>query len=611
MMNVNSKNIFARLSATTYVAAGIFCFTLLVFAFSQVRQITDSNYSMLLSQSLVEHGTFKLDNYNIPRLEPFNRGYFTSNGAIYQLELANNHIYYHLPPGSSVLSAPYVALTRLFGLKATNPDGTYNREGETKIEASLAALLMATLAVIFFYTARLLLPIAWSACLAIGATLGTQIWSTASRAMWTDTWGILLLGIVILMLVAHETRRRTLNPIWLATLLSWTYFVRPTNAIHILAITAYLLIYHRRLFIPYALTGALWFAGFVFYSWHNFRQLLPSYYQSSRLNFSVFWTALAGNLISPARGLLVYVPVLLFVAYLLVRYWRYVKFQRLVILSLAIICGHLVAVSGFPHWWGGHSYGPRFTTGLVPWLVLPAILGVEALLAWRREHQASVRQSAGWRAQLITGALLLFVSMFIHARGAMSHETWLWNTRPIGVDEHPERLWDWREPQFLAGWVASPLPQSYPLVAGYIDFSTGDADKYLWYGWADREERFRWTDGKEATVVFGLNPVTDIRLAMKLGPFLSKPEMSEQRVHLILNGRQIETLVLNEEKANEYRLLLPKNLLREKNLLTFRLPDANSPRAFGKGEDPRQLGIAMYWMQLQPHASATQSDAGQ
>ncbi len=599
-MNTKSKLSLARLSATNCVAIGIFCFTLIIFAFSQVRQITDSNYSMLLSQSLVEHGTFKLDNYNLPRLEPFNRGYFTSNGAIYQLELANNHIYYHLPPGSSVLSAPYVALVRLFGIKATNADGTYNQAGETKIEASLAGLLMAALSVIFFYTARLLLPIVWSAAVAIGATLGTQVWSTASRAMWTDTWGILLFGVVILILLAHETGKRQLSPLWLATLLAWTYFVRPTNAVHIIAVTIYLFIYHRKVFIPYALTGAAWFAGFVFYSWHNYHQLLPSYYQSSRLNFSVFWTALAGNLISPARGLLVYVPVLLFVVYLVARYWKRIKFQRLVVLSLVVIVGHLIAVSGFPHWWGGHSYGPRFTTGLVPWLVLPAILGVEAWLSWRREHQSTQRERVRWRVQLTTGAALLFVSMFIHARGAMSHQTWLWNTRPIGVDERPERLWDWREPQFLAGWVSSPLPQEYPLVAGYIDFSTADADKYLWYGWAGREERFRWTDGKEATIVFGLSPVSDIRLAMKLGPFLSPPRLSEQRVSLILNGQQLETLFLKEEKADEYKLLLPKNLLREKNVLAFRLPDANAPRAFGLGEDPRQLGIAMYWMQLQP-----------
>lgn len=607
---MSTKLNIVRFSATTWIAVAIFSFTLIVMAFSQVRQVTDSNYSMLVSQSLIEHGSFKLDAYALPRLEPMNRGYYMSDGVIYQLELANNHIYYHLPPGSSVLSVPYVALMKLVGIKATNPDGTYSPSGEAKIEASLAGLLMAMLAVIFFYSARTVLPNAWSVVIALGATFGTQSWSTASRAMWTDTWGIVLLGVVVLMLLAQETGKRRLNPIWLASLLAWTYFVRPTNAVHIIAITVYLLSYHRKLFTAYAVTGMVWFAGFIAYSWHNYHRLLPSYYQSNRLNFSVFWTALAGNLVSPARGLLVYVPVLFFVGYLLARYWRHVQYQRLVVLSLAITLGHLVAVSGFPHWWGGHSFGPRFMTGLLPWLVLLAILGIEAMLRWRQEQQGTTRPAALWRTQLIAGGVLLFISMFINARGAMSHSTWLWNTRPIGVDERPARLWDWREPQFLAGWVPSPMPGEFPLVSGYIDFSTPDADKYLWYGWASREERFRWTDGKEATMVFGLDPVTGVQLDMKLGPFLPAGKLNEQRVYLNLNGQLIETLVLKEAKAGEYKLLLPKNLLRERNLLTFGLPDANAPRAFGLGDDPRQLGIAVYWIQLQPHVISSQQSLG-
>jgi hypothetical protein len=598
-----------RLSAQTWIAVGLFCFTLLVFALSQVRQVTDSNYSMLVSQSLIEHGSFKLDAYPLPRLDPMNRGYYTSNGAIYQLELANNHIYYHLPPGTSVLSVPYVALMKLFGIKATNADGTYNRTGETMIEVSLAGILMAALAVVFFYTALLVLPLKWSVVVALGATFGTQAWSTASRALWTDTWGIVLLGLAVLMLVAHETEKRRLNPIWLASLLAWTYFVRPTNAIHIIAITVYLLVYHRKLFLPYAVTGAVWFAGFVAYSWHNYHQLLPNYYQSSRLNFSVFREALAGNLLSPARGLLVYVPVLLFVGYLLVRYWRYVRFQRLIVLSLAITIGHLIAVSGFPHWWGGHCFGPRFTTGLLPWLVLPAILGIDALLRWRAERRQEMRP-APWRDQLVMGCALLLISMFINGRGAMSHATWLWNSRPIGVDEHPERLWDWRQPQFMAGLMPQPLPRYFPPANGYIDFSTTDADQYLWYGWSGREERFRWTDGKEAALIFGLDNVTDTLMDIKLGPFLPKGKMNEQRVQLILNGQQLETLALTTEEANDYKLMLPVNLLRAQNLLVFRLPDANSPRNFGMGDDPRQLGVAMYWIQLLPQATASGNHAG-
>jgi hypothetical protein len=190
--------------------------------------------------------------------------------------------------------------------------------------------------------------------------------------------------------------------------------------------------------------------------------------------------------------------------------------------------------------------------------------------------------------------------MFINARGATSHATWLWNTRPIGVDERPERLWDWREPQFLAGWVSSPLPQKYHPLTGLIDFSTYDSDKYVWYGWADPEERFRWTDGKEAALIFALDPLVDIKLDVKLGPFLPPGKMDEQQVYLTLNGQRIETLTLKEDKAGEYRWILPKNQLRERNVLVFGLPDATSPKSLGVNDDPRELGIAIFWMHVQP-----------
>ncbi len=320
---------------------------------------------------------------------------------------------------------------------------------------------MALLSVIFFYTARLLLPVSWSVVVAFGGALGTQVYSTASRALWSETWGILLLGVVIFLLVRSETGKRRFNPVLLASLLSWMYFVRPTFSVHILAVTVYLFIYHRRLFLRYAVTGATWLMVFVIYSWSNFGQLLPNYYRASRLQFDIFWEALAGNLVSPSRGLLVYVPSLLFVAYLLARYRRQLVHQRLVWLSLAIITGHLVVISSFSHWWGGHSFGPRFTTGLVPWFVLLGILGIRAMLNWR-EQSASDPTRAGWRVQLACGALLLLMSAFINTRGATSHATWLWNMRPLEIDQHPERLWDWSQPQFLAGILPTPPAKETP-----------------------------------------------------------------------------------------------------------------------------------------------------
>jgi hypothetical protein len=450
-MNKSWRHKFSAHRRDALIGFLIFAVTLLTFLISRVHQLADSKYSMVVTQSLIEHGSFALDNYALPRLEPRERGDYVLNGDIYQLEWINAHLYYYLPPGSSILSVPYVALLNVFGISAVNKDGTYNIENDLKLQVSLAALLMAMLASIFYFTSRLALPRFWSVLIALGSAWGTQVWSTASRALWSDTWGIFLLGVVVCMLLADAACKHRLRPRLLASLLAWMYFIRPTYAVPILAITVYMLVYHRRLFVWYAVTGILWFAGFIWYSWHNFGQMLPNYYLASRLTFSSFWEALAGNLISPARGLLIYVPVLFFVAYLLVRYRKSLIFPRLALLSLIIIVAHWIITSGFPHWYGGHSYGPRLMTGVVPWFVLLGILGVQAML-WEREKRATVNPRAGWRIQNALGAALLLMSMTINAFGATEHATSLWNIRPVDVDQQPARIWDWRHPQFLAKW---------------------------------------------------------------------------------------------------------------------------------------------------------------
>ena len=554
---------------------------------------------MVASQSLLEHGTLSLEHYALAvNAPPRDRGYYVSPGLIYQLELVNGHILYHLPPGTSVLSAPYVGLMKAVGISPTNPDGTYNLSGEVKIEFTLAGILMAALATLFYYTARLVLPRYLSIVVSLGGTLGTQVMSTASRALWSDTWGIVLLGVVLWMLLAQEMGKRRLNPILFASFVGWLYFIRPTYAVHILAITVYVFIFYRQLFIKYALTGAFWFIAFVAFSMHYHGRLLPSYYQANRLNFSIFWTALAGNLVSPARGLLVYVPVLFFVAYLLARYWKDVKPQRLVLLSLVVTVLHLIAISGFAHWWGGHGFGPRFSTGLVPWFVLLGILGLRAMLTRRERERSSTSRIGKW--QLIAGGALLLVSVFINWRGAMSPRTWLWNSQPTGIDRHPERLWDWREPQFLAGLVPQPMPKAYPITADRIDFSTPEAEKFIWYGWGGIDQPATWTDGKRSTMVFTLDPVTDLTLQIKLAPFLVPGSHDEQRVSISVNGQQIEALRIRENEPKVYQISLPKTVLRKSNVLEFSLPDAISPASPGVIVESRQLGIAVYWMQFQP-----------
>lgn len=552
---------------------------------------------MLLSQSLLEHRSFALDRYNIPRLTPEYHDHTWQNGHIHQLELVEDRFYYYMPPGSSVLSVPYVALANLFGVSARNADGTYNPQGEEQIETSLAALLMAALAVVFFLTARLLLPISWSLVIVLGAALGTQIWSTSSRALWADTWGILLLGIVVYQLLAHELAERKLNPVLLATLLSWMYFVRPTNAIMIIGISAYILAAHRNIFSRYALTGAAWLAVFVVYAWTHYHSVLPTYFRlNSRMGFAYFWAALAGNLISPSRGLFVYVPMLLFVAYLLIAYRKIVEPRALLYLSLFVASLFLVAISGFDPWWAGASYGPRYMAPLIPWFVLLAVLGVSARL---KSIALPGKSTARRKIELLFGSVLLMLSVSINAIGAISNAAWLWNARG-DIDHDPWKVWDFRYPQMLAPFIHPPLPAEFALADSKIDLSSPDSERFLGYGWSGPEKEFRWTDGPKAAIIFATKEGngSDIRMRISLIPFLVPGRHILQRVDFVLNDQAIKHLELRDDKESVYEVTLPREFLTTKNVLLLNLPDAAAPSDFNINSDQRRLALAVRWIDL-------------
>src|SRR5882762_8138182 len=122
------------------LAAILFALALPIFLLAPIHDVTDSAYSMLASESLLKHHTFTLDQYSLPRYPPKHWVDYESNGQLYTIELANDHLYYFFPPGNLVLSAPFVAIFNAFGVSAANADGTYNPEGEATIEYVLAAL---------------------------------------------------------------------------------------------------------------------------------------------------------------------------------------------------------------------------------------------------------------------------------------------------------------------------------------------------------------------------------------------------------------------------------------------------------------------------------------
>ena len=433
--------------AAVLLPASLFAASFAVFCWSPNHQMTDSGYALLTTENLIRHGDLDLARYRLDQ----------GPGSNYRLEHVGERTVYFFPVAGSILSVPYLALDRLLARPIVNQDGAYAVKAEEAAEARLASLLMAAFTVIVFLTARLVLPAGRSLLVALVVAFGTQVYSTASRTLWSDSWALVLVGSAVYLLLRSAVRGDDRPLVWLATLESWAYLVRPTNGIALVGTGIFLLSVERRGSWKFFVTVGLWLVAFVADSLRRFGAPLPAYFHGRLGPFS--GEALAGTLISPSRGLLVCVPATLAVILLMVRYSmvRYpmvrhraeLRFVPLVRLAIGVCVFHVLAISAFDKWWGGHTFGARLCTGMVPWLALLAILSVAGA---RREAQPDARRAG---AAPVAGLALLLcgLSVVINAAGAISARTVRWNVSPVNVDLAPERLWSWRRAQVLAAFT--------------------------------------------------------------------------------------------------------------------------------------------------------------
>jgi hypothetical protein len=423
----------------------LFLVSLAVFLVAPVIQVSDSRYSVLLSESLLHHRSAELDEYyQVPVPWLTGDASLPEDANEYQLVNARGHVTYFFGHGTSMLSIPIVAAMNLAGVSAATPDGRLNLAGEILIERVIASMLMAALTCVFFAMAAMMLPMSLSVVVALGASMGSQILSTASRGLWAHTWEVFILGLIAHSIMSSEKRGARIRRVWLASLVAWTYCVRPTGSIAIVAVSVYVWWLHREDFVVYGATLAGWLAAFVAYNWSVFGTIIPPYYMASRLQLHDLAMPLAINLITPSRGLLVFVPTTMFVMYLVARYRKHLAYRQLAILALAQIVALAIAMCTNKSWTAGLCYGPRYFTDAIPWFVLLAILGLDAM---RRAPVASHH-----RIEIAAAIFLLAVSVAINARGAWSFAGMEWNL----AERHSHGIFDWRYPQFMAGLINPP-----------------------------------------------------------------------------------------------------------------------------------------------------------
>lgn len=404
----------------------------------QLISLGDSRWSVHTTVSLIKEGNTNLDEYTdlIERHE------------YYAIESIDNHLYTVFPVGAAFIAIPYVFIIDKFFKNSLSIDlKTFiSTRIPGGIETGVASIIVALSSVcIYLISALFFDDVKYSLLIVFIFAFCTSVWSVASRALMQHGPSLFLLALSLyLLLLAKYKPRYTIRIIPFVSLpLAFSYVVRPTNSISIVIISIFIFIRYRKSFFWYCLLSALVVIPFILFNLQVYHAVLSPYYLPQRIGSnSHFFEALAGNLFSPSRGLLLFSPIFVCSFYGIFLKIKNKHIDLLDYSILGIIFFHWLCISSFPFWWGGYSYGPRFFSDMIPYFIyfmIPAFLKLSTLQGIMK---------AGMGAALFCAVA---VSFLIQYRGVTNIDVHLWNAFPVSVNEEPSRLWDWRDIQFLRG----------------------------------------------------------------------------------------------------------------------------------------------------------------
>jgi hypothetical protein len=353
----------------------------------------------------------------------------------------------------------------------------------TPFFSKLAGSLFAALAVAcFFLAAAQVASQRAAAVTALVLAFGSPFWVSASQTLGQHALTVALGSLALLALVRLE---RTGSARWslLAGLFcAMAVGIRLSNLVVFGTFLGYLLLYHRRhapIFAAPALVIGTPFALHLLAIQGGTGGGLEAFAFVSRVKSALtspLGAGLPGLLVSPGEGLFVWSPVLLMLllplAGLLAAKGQEVARagaarargrraarrsvvggasppasgqpdlpahpaaagrwprRRFLVLCLVTFVLLLVLYSKYAAWWGGRTYGPRYMTDTLPFLLLPAAAGLERWLDRR----------AFWVA-LVT---LLLWSSYVQALGAFRYPC-RGSGAPDRVRRDEYRVWDWGE----------------------------------------------------------------------------------------------------------------------------------------------------------------------
>lgn len=415
-----------------------------VYAIAPVRVQTDSIWTIPTALSLVRDGDTDLSEYGAAVATTPHGLETTAAGSVHST----------FPVGPALVAAPFLWVANQFALLGQELPAPLSRpftRWRTGIEPNpgvrlgffdttevlIASALVAAGIIAFFIVCRAYAGPRVALVVTIVLAFGSPSLSTWTRALWSHGPAFASLAAAAAVLCAGRLRPATLFLV--GALAVFAVVCRPTamlpGGVLCAAAIAGAVERRRPLEAIAALLGAVAVAApWLGWSQATWGRLLPPYYAVTRLeaSFADGLAALAGQLLSPSRGLFIYIPFLLLTFAIP---WVRSRMRRVHVIALVLGAAHLLVASRFPHWWGGHCYGPRLSSDAVPFLLF-ACLPVVTPLAEARAGR--------W----LLGSLVA-LCLFANAPGAFRWSTWDWSGSPVDVDLEPARLWDWRDPQFM------------------------------------------------------------------------------------------------------------------------------------------------------------------
>jgi hypothetical protein len=375
----------------------------------------------LLPFSILQEGDLFLDEYRDTFLAPEWTGSYERNG----------HTLTKYPSAPGVLLVPFYLVPALAGV---TPDDLLLHQLQ-KIGASFMVALSAILVLCTLqrYASR-----SWAVVGALAYALGTSSLSTSSQAIWQHGPAQLFVSLGLFLLArgpnvapapqdgTNSSKRaaewkRGAGAGFAFAMATWN---RYPNVFLCAAAFLYVVMRERRLAIPFLIGTLPAFAALAADNVLHTGSPFATGYGAEAAAFSnPLGTGLAGLLISPGRGILLFSPFLAFSLIGFAMAWR--KPGDALLRALSLGCAaELLAYSKWHAWTGGWCFGPRFLADMMPALVF----ALHPTFRWLDRSKA---------ARLLID-LSVALSVLMHVLGAVLtwwweelDDAWIWDRHPI------------------------------------------------------------------------------------------------------------------------------------------------------------------------------------